>query len=204
MTEMDVQSDSLPWVESSIRETSRMRLGFVRSPTWQNLTQTSCKELTNERQWEVKYISEKIFNLRAELPAATGTDATGTGLLPLEISLRSLFTVSSHSSTDIQETTSQPQIDIAGIVIPALLGLDTFIIISFTVFIIIMAKRNYERNKEVNKKKKKKKVDSNAKRAELKRKKIVSKINATSVKPGIKTQKINVKPAAKKEHIKKH
>ena len=51
-----------------------------------------------------------------------------------------------------------PELDIAGIVIPALLGVDVFIIIIFTVFIIIMARRKYDkRNKELNKNKDKSK-----------------------------------------------
>ena len=89
-------------------------------------------------------------------------------------------------------------INIAGIVIPSLLGLEVAIIISFTVFIIFMAKRRNEINerKKESKKKNKKVKNSNSKKAVKTKKKITN--GATSVKTKtVTTKKINVKPANK-------
>ena len=93
------------------------------------------------------------------------------------------------------EETVVNEINIAGIVIPSLLGLEAAIIISFTVFIIFMVKRRNDINarKTELKKKNKKLKNSNLKKAGKTKKKIANGVKTKT----ITTKKINVKPANK-------
>ena len=90
---------------------------------------------------------------------------------------------------------SVAKLDIAGIVIPALLGFDAFIIVSFTIFIIIMARRKYDErikeNKKKNNKMKNKMKNKNVKKSNNKNKNIAVKKPVKAVS----TKKIKVKPA---------
>ena len=93
------------------------------------------------------------------------------------------------------EETVVNEINIAGIVIPSLLGLEAAIIISFTVFIIFMVKRRNDINarKTELKKQNKKLKNGNLKKAGKTKKK---KANGVKTKT-VTTKKINVKPANK-------
>ena len=92
------------------------------------------------------------------------------------------------------EETVVNEINIAGIVIPSLLGLEAAIIISFTVFIIFMVKRRNDINaRKTELKKQKKKLKNGMKKADKTKKKIANGVKTKTVT----TKKINVKPANK-------
>ena len=99
-----------------------------------------------------------------------------------------------------QEQETGAEINIAGIVIPSLLGLEVAIILSFTIFIILMVKRRNEINesKKEPKKKNKKVKNCNLKKAGQTKKKVTKTNAGKSVKTkSVTTKKINVKPANK-------
>ena len=83
--------------------------------------------------------------------------------------------------------------------IPALLGFEAVILLSFTVFIIFMVRRRNEINekkKESKNKTNKKVKNSNPKKAGKTKKKITNGVKSVKSK-AVTTKKINVKPANK-------